>query len=480
MGLLLTDLPQDILIVIFVSLTVEDILSLKQTCRSLHTIGSADYVWRRSVIYFDLPLDLPGDAVVASLSSNELRDAVLNALKLDRKWRDPNLYPRKASCIISRCDTFVDALQILPGGKWLITFQVEQSSRTTVMSLWSLHDISHAVITFQTTFRGRIKSHQAFHDRVRKEIRIAVGSRTGDGCDSVRIYKVSTRAPESSPSSTPWSIVLETQPRELVDFGPLSEVRICGDIVTILFDNGMEREMQILCFNTSTRARVVITGLDLLHAPSVYLLFPKHFAFVGSGQCRELTLYDLPRSVLESSDIEDSLCEIREPIVTCHLIQYVGSTTSLLPSDGPTDSSSPQSSFALAGFPFFGYDDASETQMFVLRVAFHDIMNLGPSFSLTYASYKPSFANQQVMVGSSGCRAVWIAKGLDVGGCALQKFSAARAMREQVFPAATSSLMPAFSGLPFNPQDCQRLAFDEVSCRLCGSLLSGQVFALDY
>jgi hypothetical protein len=126
---------------------------------------------------FDLPLDLPGNAVIASLSGDELRDAVVKALKLDRKWRAADIYPQKTSCIISRCDAFVDALQLLPGGKWLITFQVEQSSRTTIVSLWSLYDASHAAISFQTKFRGRIRSHHAFHDRVREEITIAVGSR---------------------------------------------------------------------------------------------------------------------------------------------------------------------------------------------------------------------------------------------------------------------------------------------------------------
>lgn len=68
-------------------------------------------------------------------------------------------------------------------------------------------------------------------------------------------------------------MVLETQPRELLDFGLLREVKIYGDIVTILFarfpDNGMEGETQILCFNTSTRIRAVITGLDLV---SLWLL----------------------------------------------------------------------------------------------------------------------------------------------------------------------------------------------------------------
>lgn len=151
--------------------------------------------------------------------------------------------------------------------------------------------------------------------------------------------------------------------------------------------------------------------------------------------------------------------------------------TGLVLSDGPTDSSLPQFSFALAGFSPFG--QASETQMLMLRATSHD-MNSAPSFYPIHASYKLSFV-QQVRVGSSGCRAVWIEKGLDVEGhCALKKFSAARTVCGQEVPATTSTLMPAFSGLPFNPQDCQCLVFDEVSCRLCTSLPSGQVFTLDY
>lgn len=129
------------------------------------------------MIDFDLPLDLPGNAVIASLSGNELRDAVVKALKLDRKWRDPKIYPQKASCIIPRCDAFVDSLQILPGGKWLITFHVEHSSRITIVRLLSLHDVSHATTVFQATFRGRIRAHHAFYNRVHEEITIAVGSR---------------------------------------------------------------------------------------------------------------------------------------------------------------------------------------------------------------------------------------------------------------------------------------------------------------
>ncbi|KAG0706818.1 hypothetical protein DFH29DRAFT_120232 [Suillus ampliporus] len=472
MGLLITDLPEDVLIAIFSCLTVEDILSLTQTCRGLHTIGSADYVWHRSAIHFDLPLDLPAESgvvITESFSSNELRDAVVNALKLDRKWRDPNIYPRNASCIISRCDTFVDALQMLPGGKWLVTFQVERSSRTTIVSLWSLHDISHAAIAFQTQFRGCMEFHDTSHDRIHEEITIAVGLRI-DGYESIRIYKVSTHAPEGPPLLALWRIVLETQPRELVDFGFLIGFQICGDIVTMVFnryrDNGVEWEIQILFFNTCTRAGIVLTGLDYYQSNSTFMLFPEHFAFIGPAQH---LYYDFPRSILGSSNIKDRLCDFREPRAICTL-QHPGSRTNLLPSDEPTDSSLPQSSFQLAGFPLFRLDHASETEM-PIDVMFRDTIYSGSAFS-------PTSDVSQVKVGSSGCRGVWRSKDFD--GITLKKCTIARVMSGKVLPETTSTLMPAFSGLSFHPRDCRLLAFDEVSCRLCVCLSSGQVFALDY
>lgn len=88
-------------------------------------------------------------------------------------------------------------------------------------------------------------------------------------CSSIRIYKVSTRVPKGPPSLVTWNKVLETQPCELLDLGLLREVKVYGDIVTILFarfpDMGMGGgETRILCFNTSTRIRVVITGLNLV------------------------------------------------------------------------------------------------------------------------------------------------------------------------------------------------------------------------
>jgi hypothetical protein len=96
---------------------------------------------------------------------------------------------------------------------------------------------------------------------------------TSNLCSSVRIYKVSTRVPKGPPLLAPWSMVLQTQPHELLDLGLLREVKICGDVVTVLFarfpDKGMEGETRILCFNSSTHIRAVITGLDLASLSSL-------------------------------------------------------------------------------------------------------------------------------------------------------------------------------------------------------------------
>ncbi|KAG0705737.1 hypothetical protein DFH29DRAFT_905766 [Suillus ampliporus] len=199
----------------------------------------------------------------------------------------------------------------------------------------------------------------------------------------------------------------------------------------------MEWEIQILFFNTCTRAEVVVTGLDYYQSNSTFMLFPEHFVFIGPAQH---IYYDFPRS----------------PRLTCTL-QHPGSRTNLLPSDGPTDSSLSQSSFQLAGFPLFRLDHASKTEM-PIDVTFRDTIYSGSAFP-------PTSDVSQVKVGSSGCHAIWMSE--DVDGCALKKFTIACVMFGKVFPETTSTLMPAFPGLSFNTQVCQLLTFDEVSYRLC-------------
>ncbi|TFK40343.1 hypothetical protein BDQ12DRAFT_680778 [Crucibulum laeve] len=85
--LTLLDLPQDVLLTIYASLSPQDILALKQTCRGLHAFGCVDYVWHQLKV--DLPLDLPAipELDVNAVPAATLQRSIMNALRLDDNWR---------------------------------------------------------------------------------------------------------------------------------------------------------------------------------------------------------------------------------------------------------------------------------------------------------------------------------------------------------------------------------------------------------
>lgn len=84
----------------------------------------------------------------------------------------------------------------------------------------------------------------------------------------------------------------------------------------------------------------------------------------------------------------------------------------------------------------------------------------------------------EVRVSSSGKRAVWLSPDPDTHECTLMKFAlGSRTGKESV---CISTLMPSFSGLPFNPQDFHSFVFDEISCKIAVGLPSGELYILHY
>jgi hypothetical protein len=64
-----------------------DLIYDTQICRVLHAFGSTDYIWQQLKI--DLPLNIPPDVDINSLSGVELQQIVIDALRLEHNWRKP-------------------------------------------------------------------------------------------------------------------------------------------------------------------------------------------------------------------------------------------------------------------------------------------------------------------------------------------------------------------------------------------------------
>lgn len=144
----------------------------------MYTLGSLDYLWRNILTDWDIPLDIPLNADLASLPSKLLREAAVKSLRLDKRWRDPCLEMRCARRIIAENSSFVDGMRLLPGGRFLVTLQYEQAARTHV-TLWSTGDPNDCHSIFETTIAGRVRFLHAHHHHELEQITIGFASARG-------------------------------------------------------------------------------------------------------------------------------------------------------------------------------------------------------------------------------------------------------------------------------------------------------------
>ena len=131
-------------------------------------------------------------------------------------------------------------------------------------------------------------------------------------------------------------------------------------------------------------------------------------------------------------------------------------------------------SFAILGHHFHTHHMASS--IYLIHVSFDgSIVKCTPNFVPCCAL--PSAG--EVRLSSSGKRAVWLSSDPETEECTLMKFALEREIGNGS-GSCISSLMPPFSGLPFNPRDFHSFVFDEISCKMVVSLPSGELYILHY
>ena len=106
-------------------------------------LGGIDYVWHCAIANFPLPIDVPPDTEIASISGDELQRLAIKARRLDVNWRrsQPHVHGLR-ELTDDKSQQYVDQMQFLPGGKWLWTAQrnLKRESWSTRMSLWYLEE----------------------------------------------------------------------------------------------------------------------------------------------------------------------------------------------------------------------------------------------------------------------------------------------------------------------------------------------------
>lgn len=178
----LLNLPDDVLLTIALSLSIQDVLSLKQvrvtplfwrpsltlrrvatqTCRVLHAFGTTDYLWHRLIEDFDLPLDIPQNVASNGLSAEELQEVAIKAMRLEVNWRKPISSIKRSAKVQGMTQEQCVHMQFLPGGKWLLTIQryhrLLMTRFTTRMSIWSVEDLHHPHRILSVELKGSYRA----------------------------------------------------------------------------------------------------------------------------------------------------------------------------------------------------------------------------------------------------------------------------------------------------------------------------------
>ncbi|KAI0671758.1 hypothetical protein C8Q78DRAFT_1030750 [Trametes maxima] len=505
---MLTYLPEDILLDVLQYLGVRDVLALRRTCRTLHAFGGNDYLWHRLIADFQLPLDLPYNTQPASLPGEELQRLAIKAIRLDANWQATKTRVRGLRALIDdKSGQYVDQMQFLPGGKWLWTAQraLKRESWNTRMSLWSLEDVSASHRVWSTEVPGLFRSCTLVQSSEGECATLVVG--VCDHREVIEVHNISLEDAKSSqygiyptyPSVKSKQLQIVPHPRAPLLRPIIHEIAVYDKllIVTIfaLDTGGGAGSLQILFVNPVTGAT---KWVDPRFAQSFSFLWVRvwgDYLFL-IGEVNEdfvVQVYKIPNpfstpangtpptspppiGTNDDSDDDEESDDYAYTDLGPMVAEFKGPTPMAVPGHHIAQVSPATSSPSVAAV------------MFYHSVHPHSAQLLRFSFDVTTASVKlmdisskdfpigNESSAQLAQVGALGVRGVWLEHNWETQLNRVMKL----AYDPQTCTTKVGMLLPPDPELPFTPNMCHSLAFDEVSGRLCLGMYDGNVYILDF
>ncbi|KAH9903043.1 hypothetical protein C8Q73DRAFT_633341 [Cubamyces lactineus] len=500
---MLTNLPEDILLGVFSYLNVRDVLALRKTCRVLHAFGGIDYIWHRLVNKLPLPLDVPHNTSPSTLPGDELQRLAIKAIRLDANWRSKNTRVRGLCPLIDdKSGQYVDQMQFLPGGKWLWTAQrtIKRESWYTRMSLWSLEDVSNSHRVWSTEISGIYRSCTLVQSSEGDFATLVVG--VCDHREVIEVHSISLQYAQNAqygiyptyPPVKSKQLHIVPHPRaphlrpiihEIATYDKLLIVTIFA-----LDTGGGAGSLQILFVDPETGATkwvnprfaqsfsflwVRVWG-DFLFlvgevnddfAVQVYRI-PDGFATPPAGS---------PRASPPAPDPDDEPDDDYAYIDLGPMIaEFKGPTPMAVPGHHIAQVSPATSTPSLAAVMFYHSVHPHSAQL--LRFSF-DVSSEGVSLVNMSSKDFPignESSAQLAQVGPLGVRGVWLEHNWETQLNRVMKF----AYDPQTRTAQAGVLFPHDPELPFTPNMCHSLAFDETTGRLCLGMYDGNVYVLDF
>ncbi|TDL25865.1 hypothetical protein BD410DRAFT_784900 [Rickenella mellea] len=485
------DLPEENILQILFLLAINDIFSLRATCRRLHRITDSDYFWREVYPRSDLPLTISPSLDPRKLSGDEIRRTFTKALRLDSNWSLRTTAIRVVCTLVKeKSDRSYDELRFLPGGTLLVAARRNQSAeRSTVsFSVFSIVDMTDPYKIASTEFEGHLNEFSVtLVDEDRKVVIATTLNNSIDGKQWLEVHH--TSIPDAPPSAHVSNNHFDTPFRWAAeDVAFLHKVAVNGEIVAASIrwghDSSVERIHKFLIANWRTGYTCAVIPQNFPIFSSVDIkLFPFHFVTIVASDDELVVL---------KAELDERLFNGPEH-----------------PFIGASDGASPGPDMQLRTW--------AEYQLAKKDLIISDSTNIGehqPPRSLSFIAFSTghiwntkwegirlsipncdaqSSANpvvevskpfyvlescypEHVCLGTTGRRAVWLEREIDTGDARLMKMSYDKS--RNVGPTV-GVLLSSAPLLPFRPNLVRTLAFDEATGRVALALITSAIYVLD-
>ncbi|EPQ54085.1 hypothetical protein GLOTRDRAFT_94456 [Gloeophyllum trabeum ATCC 11539] len=535
-------LPDDILLDIFIRLSIPDVLALKQasslTCRAIYTLALTDYLWHQlaSDLARTVPLPLPANTSVQALPATDLQPLCTTALRLDLNWRRPEPTIRRFVSVTSGPDNVsISEICWLPGAHWLVTAQRNRpmGRQSTTFTFWNVgHEpfraaaleapgyYRHMSVGIQEDEHGEHSALLALTVTVKGEELLQVYSvRLSSIADPDTFHAQSLVSQTITPMSSTEKVALKHHiTRPVLSAGIFYEVVMCGEVVAAtlvnLFDMpGVAHQILLLNIRTGVK-RLVDVLYKETHLRMHITLYPTEIVITGALEDTLVTrAHALPPEFLPASprrstsrspstsptrfppcsspqpsgarrDEEPSPIDLGPPILDA-VISKLPNAVDFVPSDSPGPGAPPSPSLTFMTVRFV---EGTMARVYLATVPLPTAAYSPPSVPARRFAVFPTTIHLPMSL-SGGTLTIEHPRLGPAGrrGVWVQRNVETEEVRVVRIAngglgggAEVHTLLSAYPNLPFRPNSVRALAFDEARGRLAVGLFNGEVYVLDY
>ncbi|KAI0067465.1 hypothetical protein BV25DRAFT_1106393 [Artomyces pyxidatus] len=488
------EIPTDIHLLIFQHLSVPDVLSLKQTCRALHVLGSSDYLWHQIARAFSIPLDIPFAADTTLIPAHELQRSIVNASRLEHNWRQPApLIKRCAAVVYGTSSAAIDEMQLLPGARWLFTAQRKRrrtGPHMTIVNVWTLpQDGKAAYHAGSVDIAGQYKQFSVAFNSTGDAATLAISTYAAEQSDQsvLRIYDVPLLDRSKADFREHRLMKAFSKPADAM--GIIHELTVDEDMVAAIFVNFdvdfPGHSYQIFVVNTTTWAQKVIHPKfsEPLNRLSLKLSSGKITLVGATTDAIVVRVLHLPGCV--TGKYSDRPLERHPSLERVELAEGLGYLAALTISSGHNPIDSDTLIFHTANIPvsisllFFDLLDTTSGHAHLVRLVStaDDVSGSRHRCQDKQFPFPVDTSVKLVRIGRTGRRAVWIEQNWDKDELRIMR---SHFPEEDIGASNVGVLLPNDPAFPFTPRMCQSMAFDEAAGRLCLGLFNGDIWVLHF